>query len=194
MTEQHNSIRPFYADWELFNHRLIEGIRDLTPEQLALRPAPERWPMWATVGHTAGVRVYWFCEVFGEPGKELTPFADMTDGLGWEDDDDHPRSAAELVGALETTWRIVDGVLDRWTTQMLAEPFEAEVGGNKRILSRQALVMRFVAHEAYHCGELSQTLGIHGLTQIDLWPPGSLEWHQPEPILDSIRFDNDHET
>jgi uncharacterized damage-inducible protein DinB len=180
MTEQPNSIRPFYADWELYNHRLIEGIRVLTPEQLALRPAPERWPIWATVGHTAGVRVYWFCEVFGEPGADRTPFADMSDGLGWEDDEDHPRDAAELVGALETTWRIVDGVLDRWTPEMIAEPFECEVGGQKRILSRRALLMRFLTHEAYHCGELSQTLGIHGLTQIDLWPPGSLEWRPSE--------------
>jgi hypothetical protein len=29
------------------------------------------------------------------------------------------------------------------------------------------------SHDAYHCGELSQTLGMHGLPQIDLWPPGS---------------------
>jgi hypothetical protein len=27
-----------------------------------------------------------------------------------------------------------------------------------------------VAH-AYHCGELSQTLDIHGLPQVDLWRP-----------------------
>ena len=27
------------------------------------------------------------------------------------------------------------------------------------------------SHEAYHCGELSQTLGIAGLPQIDLWRP-----------------------
>lgn len=25
------------------------------------------------------------------------------------------------------------------------------------------------SHDSYHAGELSQTLGIHGLTQIDLW-------------------------
>jgi hypothetical protein len=25
------------------------------------------------------------------------------------------------------------------------------------------------SHDAYHCGELSQTLGVHGLPQIDLW-------------------------
>jgi hypothetical protein len=28
------------------------------------------------------------------------------------------------------------------------------------------------SHGAYHAGELSHTLGTHGLPQIDLWPPG----------------------
>jgi hypothetical protein len=27
------------------------------------------------------------------------------------------------------------------------------------------------SHDAYHCGELSQTLGRHALPQIDLWRP-----------------------
>ena len=31
--------------------------------------------------------------------------------------------------------------------------------------------MRMLTHDAYHAGELSQTLGIHGLPQIDLWRP-----------------------
>jgi uncharacterized damage-inducible protein DinB len=179
MSDRHDSIRPFYADWARFNQRMIEGLRNLTPEQLALRPAPQRWPMWATVGHTAGVRPYWLCGVFGEPGVEGTPFPDILTGLGWEDDLAHLRDAVELVGALETTWEIVDGVLERWTTTMLAEPVEVEVDGRKRVLSRRALLMRLVTHDAYHSGELSQTLGIHGLTQIDLWPPGSLEWREP---------------
>lgn len=180
MTEPSRSIRPLYPGWDLYNSQLVDGIRNLTDDRLALRPDPARWPIWATVAHTAGVRVYWFCEVFGEPGAEHTPFADMADGLGWEDDEDHPRTAAELVEALETTWRIIDGVLDRWTLEMLAEPFECEVGGRTRVLSRRALLMRMITHDAYHCGELSQTLGILGLPQIDLWPPGSLEWRQPE--------------
>jgi len=179
MSESATTIRPFYADWELYNRQLIEGIRRLTPEQLALCPDGSRWPIWATVGHTAGVRVYWLCDVFGEPGKEATPFAGLSDGLGWEDDLDHPRNADELIGALETTWQIIDGILDHWTPGMLWEPFERQVDGRTDALSRRALLMRMISHEAYHCGELSQTLGIHRLTQIDLWPPGSQAWHEP---------------
>jgi hypothetical protein len=29
------------------------------------------------------------------------------------------------------------------------------------------------SHEAYHAGEISQLLGAHGLTQIDLWAAGT---------------------
>jgi hypothetical protein len=33
------------------------------------------------------------------------------------------------------------------------------------------VIMRLLSHDAYHCGELSQTLGIFKLPQIDLWAP-----------------------
>jgi uncharacterized damage-inducible protein DinB len=171
VSDSTQSIRPFYADWEIYNRQLIAGIRDLSEEQLALRPAPERWPIWATVGHTAGARTFWLCGIFGEPGAEGTPFKDPLNSEGWEDDESHPRSAAELVMALETTWTVIDGVLDRWTPEMLGEGAPRQVAGGKVTFTRQSVIMRLISHEAYHCGELSQTLGILGLPQIDLWPP-----------------------
>ena len=168
-----NSIRPFYRGWETYNQRLIDVIRPMSPTELALRPAPERMPIWATVGHTAGTRVYWLCSVFKEPGAEATPFSvDATEG--WEDDESHPRDASELVNALETTWAIIDRCLDRWTPDMLSEPFTREYDGQQQIHTRQSVLMRMLTHEAYHCGELSQTLGIHKLRQIDLWAPQAI--------------------
>jgi hypothetical protein len=142
----------------------------MTDEQLAIRPAPDGWPIWAIVGHTAAARVYWLCGVVGEPGAETTPFADPN-GEGWEDDLGHPRSAAELVGALETTWAIVDRCLDRWTPESLQDTVERVYGDQRQVHSRASIVQRLLTHEAYHCGELSLTLGIHDLPQIDLWRP-----------------------
>ena len=164
------SIRQFYDRWPQYNRRLTEVVGAMTEEQLAIRPAPERWPIWATVGHTAGARVYWFCAVLGEPGADATPF-DPTSDVGWEDDLDHPRSAAELVMALDTTWAIIDRLLDRWTPEMLGEEVERLYGDQPQRHSRASILQRLLTHEAYHCGELSQTLGIHGLPQIDLWRP-----------------------
>jgi uncharacterized damage-inducible protein DinB len=164
------SVRRFYDRWPQYNRRLAEVIAPMTEEQLAIRPSPERWPIWATVGHTVSARVYWLCGVVGEPGAGQTPWPDPINE-GWEDDLDHPRSAAELVGAIDSTWAIVDHCLDRWTPEMLDEDVERVCGDGRQIHSRSSILQRLLTHEAYHCGELSQTLGIAGLAQIDLWRP-----------------------
>jgi len=165
------SIRLFYDRWPQYNRRLTEIVGGMTDEQLAIRPAPDLWPIWATVGHDAGTRVYWLCRVLGEPGGESTPWSDPTNDDGWEDDLDHPRSAAELVTALDTTWAIIDRVLDQWTPEMLREEVERIFGEQRQLHSRASILQRMLTHDAYHCGELSQTLGIHHLPQIDLWRP-----------------------
>jgi uncharacterized damage-inducible protein DinB len=141
----------------------------MTDAQLAIRPAPDRWPIWATVGHTVAARVYWLCAIVGEPGADTTPWPDAANGDGWEDDLDHPRTASELVGAIDSTWAIVDRCLDRWTPDMLDEQIERRYGETRQLHSRSSILQRLLTHEAYHAGELSQTLGIAGLPQIDLW-------------------------
>jgi len=165
------SIRTFYDHWPQYDRRLTEVVGAMTDEQLAIRRSPEGWPIWAIVGHTAGARVYWLCSVLGEPGAEATPWPDPLDDDGWEDDLDHPRSAAELVTALESTWAIIDRCLDTWTPAMLLETVERRYGDDLQVHTRTSILQRLLTHEAYHCGELSQTLGIAGLPQIDLWRP-----------------------
>ncbi len=164
------TIRPAYEMWPQYARRLREVVAGMTDEQLAIRPSTGGSPIWATVGHIAGVRVYWLCDVVGEPGAETTPFTDVAN-TGWEDDLDHPRSADELVQALASTFRIIDDCLDRWTTEMLGDMIHRDYQGTDQVHSRGSILQRLFSHEAYHCGELSQTLGIHGLPQIDLWRP-----------------------
>jgi hypothetical protein len=57
---------------------------------------------------------------------------------------------------------------------MLGETFIREYNGQQQEHTRQAILIRMLSHEAYHCGELSQTLGIHKLRQIDLWAPQAI--------------------
>jgi uncharacterized damage-inducible protein DinB len=165
-----STIRAFYDMWPQYNRRLRDVVAGMTPDQLAVRPAPDGWPIWATVGHTAAARVYWLCDVIGEPGAETTPFP-LGMELGWEDDLAHPRGADELVEALDSTFRIVETVLDRWTPEQLADPIERTYRGTRQVHHRGSVLQRLLTHDAYHCGELSQTLGIHGLEQVDLWRP-----------------------
>lgn len=165
------SVRTAYDMWPQYNRRIREVVAAMTDDQLAIRPTPGLWPIWATVGHTAGTRVYWLAAVIGESGAEATPFPHAASGIGWEDDLDHPRGARELVSALDSTFRLVESCLDRWTPEMLADLIQRDYNGEPQIHTRGSILQRLFSHEAYHCGELSQTLGIHGLSQIDLWRP-----------------------
>jgi uncharacterized damage-inducible protein DinB len=164
------SIRLFYDRWPQYNRRLTETVGALTDEQLAIRSAPDQWPIWAIVGHTAGTRVYWLCHVLNELGAEATPFSDPN-GEGWEDELDHPRTAAELVTALDTTFAIVDRCLYRWTPEMLGEEFERFYGDHRQLHSRTSILQRLLTHDAYHGGEIAQSLGLHGLEPVYIWRP-----------------------
>jgi hypothetical protein len=163
------SIRTAYQMWPQYNRRLREVVVPMTDRQLAIRPAPDLLPIWASVGHTVAMRVYWLCDVVGEPGAESTPFWDGSATIDWADDLDHPRSAAELVKAVDTTFAIIERCLDRWTPAMLNEEIQRSNAGTVQVHTRASILLRLLTHEAYHCGELSQTLGIHGLPQIDPW-------------------------
>jgi hypothetical protein len=50
---------------------------------------------------------------------------------------------------------------------MLADEIRRD--GDGEVHPPGEILQRMFSHEAYHCGELSQTLGIHGMPQIDLW-------------------------
>lgn len=163
-----SSIGPFYEGWRKANSRLIDGVAKLSDDQLALQVG-SYWPIWALVGHLAGARVFWLCEVLKEVGAETTPFTDAAHG-GWEDHLEQPRGAAELVGALETSWKIVERCLATWTPEMLGEEFPRE--GTAQIHTRQSILMRLITHDSFHAGEISMILGTHGLPEIDLWRPG----------------------
>jgi len=181
MSSEQQSIRPAYAAWQTYNDEIVRVVGGLGDQQLALRPASDHWPIWAIVGHMAGSRVYWLCSVLGEAGAAATPFPDPSNSPGWEDDLDHPRSAAELVTAMTTTWAVIDACLERWTLPMLGERFVRDLPNGRQHHSRGQLLLRLVTHEAFHAGEISQTLGIHGLAPIYPWRPDLTEPPEPTP-------------
>ncbi len=170
------TLQPIYGDWRLYNDLVVEALRNMSSDELELRaPSSDEasstsWPIWAIAAHTAGTRVYWLCDVMGEPGAESTPFADAG-GIGWEDDLGHPRSAEELVTAWTTTWTVVEHAVDSWTPAMLDEVVARQSGTAVQHFTRRSLLLRLLTHEAYHAGAIAMIQGIHGRPQIDLWPP-----------------------
>src|ERR1700687_1822944 len=112
------TIAPFYKGWHLVNESLSSALAPLSAEELALPVGSPTWPIWASGSHLAGARVDWLRHIFKQPGAETPPFPAPT-GFGWEDDLAPPRSADELVGALASTWKIVERCLATWTTENL---------------------------------------------------------------------------
>jgi len=162
-----STVAPFYKGWHLFNASLSEAIAPLSAAQLALPVGKADWPIWASVSHLAGTRVFWLCHIFKEPGAVTTPFTDPN--VGWEDDLSHPRGADELVHALRSTWSIVERCLETWTPETLEQEMPRSSGGTVRMHTRQSVLMRMITHDAFHSGEISLALGSHGLGSLEPW-------------------------
>jgi uncharacterized damage-inducible protein DinB len=161
------SIRPAYSNWPRYNRAIRDVVAGLSAEQLALRPSAERWPIWATIGHLACQRVFWLCDFAGEPGAATSPFPNAGFDCPGDDDLEHVWSADALAAALDSTFEIVDGCLDRWTLEMLGE--EIAPSGDGRVYSRGSILQRVFAHDISHAAELNEVLGREGLRQIDFW-------------------------
>ena len=164
-----STIRAAYSSWPEYNRRLRAVVAAMTDEQLAIRPSPDRWPLWATVGHAACQRVYWLCDVAGEPGAETTPFTNAGYDCPGDDDLEHVLSPVDLADALDSTFRIVVGCLDRWTVTMLEEEIRNPEWDGSSVPTRGWVIQRVFAHDVSHITELNEALGTAGLTQVDLW-------------------------
>lgn len=173
--EQH-TIAAWFPDWPQYAARIAEAVRALTPDQLALRASPEHSPVWTLAAHLAGARMYWLCVVSGEDGLGTTPVLDGVTLEGWDDQPDHPRSGEELGQALDASWAVVAGCLERWTPDHAAGVVERPVrSGAIQQHTRTSILNRLLSHDAYHAGEIGQLLGTAGLPELDLWgrrPPG----------------------
>ena len=167
------TIRPAFSTWPEYNQRFRDAVATMTDEQLAVCPSAERWPMWATVGHTACQRVFWLCDFAGEAGAETTRFTNAAYECPGDDDLEHVLDAEALVEALDSTFRIVESCLDRWTLDMLEEELRRPEWDDSWVHTRGWVIQRVFSHDVYHCAELNEALGLAGRPQIDLWGPSS---------------------
>lgn len=164
-----STIRPAFSRWPEDNRRLRDVVAAMSEEQLAIQPAPDRWPLWATIGHLACQRVFWLCDFAGEPGAETTPFTDATYNCPGDDDLEHVLGPAALAEALDSSFRIVERCLDTWTVGSLAEVLRRPEWDGSWVQARGAVIQRVFSHDIYHCAELNEALGAAWLPQVDLF-------------------------
>jgi hypothetical protein len=162
------TVRSAFPTWPEHNRRLRERIATMTEEELAYKPSPDRWPLWASIGHLACQRVWGLCDVAGAPGAAESPFPNAGWNCPGDDDLEHVWSSGALVDALDRTFAIVDWCLDNWTLESLEEVV-VHPDDPDRTRPRGVTLQRSYAHEIWHIAELNEALGAAGLEQIDLW-------------------------
>ena len=169
-----------YPTWGLLNRRIVEAIAPLDDQQWAQgispdrggsadSPGPERWPLWAVVGHLAYQRVFWLCDFAGEPGAATTPFTNAAWSCPGDEDLVNVLNAGQLTTALSATFAIVERVLDTWPLDSLEEVIDHSDLEEGWRHSRGFVLDRVHAHDLWHAAEASEILTALGLPPIDPW-------------------------
>jgi uncharacterized damage-inducible protein DinB len=162
MAEDKFTLTTFYASWEAYQEHIKTAIAPLTAEQLSLRAAPGLRSIGENALHIVGCRVFWFTEFLGEDGGE-----EMEAYASWNESALRPGAtiptAAELARAVDRTWRFVADCLARWSPADMQKTFPDDWDGKHVDLSRAWVVWHVLEHDLHHGGELSLTLGMHGI-------------------------------
>ncbi len=161
MTQDTLSPWNFYKGWDVYQGHLVKAIEPLTAEQLELRIAPNLRSIGQLARHIVRTRAGWLYTMMGEGGPDVAAIAQ------WEYEGDVP-PAAELVRGLEVTFRAWQECLQRWTPEDMEYIFRGERWGRPYELSRQWVTWHVIEHDLHHGGELSFSLGAHGLAAPEL--------------------------
>jgi hypothetical protein len=163
------TIRSAFPAWPSQARSLRDRVATLSDEQLAITPAPGRWPLWATIGHLACQRVFWLCDFAGEAGAAATPYPDAAYNCPGDDDLEHVLSAAQLVEGLDASFAIVERCLDTWTPASLEDVIRHPEWGDDRSHTRGFVIERVHAHDISHITELNEAFTAAGLPLVELW-------------------------
>jgi uncharacterized damage-inducible protein DinB len=159
---QPDALATIYAGWEAYQGRLVRAVASLTPEQFALRAAPNLRSIGEIAVHIAKGRAQWLHYALNE-GTEATAVV-----LAWRAVDGQDPTAIEIARGLESTWAALQAVMARWTPEELARAFTIMLNGEERTVTRQWVIWHFLEHDLHHGGELALCLGVHGLKGSEL--------------------------
>ncbi len=178
MTEAPSGLTDIYAGWAIHQAQFVDVLGHLDGAEMALRPAsePRHWAIWQLASNMAGGRAYWFHDVLGEGPDSVrdmfrvssttVPGLSLGDA-GWEDDENHPRNARDLVVAFEKTWELVEDCLGRWSAADLEVVLTAKAGAHPTV-KRGWVVWHLLEHELQHGTEIALILRQNGLPTFEL--------------------------
>lgn len=142
-----------FESWQDYQEALKRAIAPLTEEELQQRPIPGLRTPGEIAEHIVFGRALHLHRTLGESAAELTPL------LRWDDADDPPHTAAEIVHGLELTWGVVTGCLRR------GSPTDTLPEADMLIVQT---IWGLLDHDLPHAGELSLLLGAAGLSGVEI--------------------------
>ena len=143
-----------FESWQDYQAALKRAIAPLTDEQLQRRPIPSLRTPGEIAEHIVFGRALHLYRTLGEEAAELKPL------LSWDDANDPPRTAAEIVQGLELTWRfITDSLMRGSPTDTIPE------GGEVPVVQ---IIWGLLDHDLPHAGELSLLLGAGGMPGVEI--------------------------
>lgn len=154
----------FSHEWQAYQHAVSAALATLTPEQLALRAAPDLRSIGELACHIIGSRAGWFSWVLDAGDEDFKAFEQWHKPAPGS----APRTADELVGGLAATWQVMQRTIADYTLTDLGEEITRERGGHTRVFRRGWVIWHVMEHDLHHGGEISLTLGMHGLPAPDI--------------------------
>lgn len=158
MAETSVTLTTLYTSWKAYQEHITEALAPLTASQLELRATPTHRSIGELALHIIGCRVYWFTEFLGEDGGEEMKGYAQWNTLALQQGSPIP-PVAELMQALTCTWQFMEACVARWSPEEMRQIFPDEPVD----VSRARVVWHVIEHDLHHGGELSLTLGMHGI-------------------------------
>ncbi len=150
------------SGWEAYQQSMVAALLPLTAEQLALRAAPQLRSIGENVRHIISTRAGWFSTALGIGDEDFEAYH------YWQAPDSPARSAEELARGLAETWRVMQEALASFTPDDMQATVRGERRGQPFELVRGWVVWHVIEHDLHHGGEVSLTLGMHGLAAPDI--------------------------
>ncbi len=158
MADENFTLTTFYTQWKAYQDHIKAAVAPLTAEQLALEAGPTLRTVAQNAAHIIGCRAGWFTYVLGEDGGE-----EMKAYTTWDERGAPARTGDELAHALDHTWQFMADCLARWSPADMEQTFPDDWDGKPVQLSRAWIVWHVLEHDLHHGGEISLTLGMHGI-------------------------------
>ena len=162
MTKDQELIPSIYDGWRAYQEVMIKALTPLDLNQLALGASPSLRSVGEIAAHMVGARARWFYLLMSEGGDELRAFGN------WDRRGAKARTADELVTGLEGTWAGMHDAIARWTAEDWENTWPGEDDSEPEVITRHWVIWHLIEHDLHHGGEISITLGVHGVPALEL--------------------------